>query len=109
MPPTRRPRPDRRLGVLGRRFKAALGVRRLSGSFVAPADIEVSGPAEEPRLIAWSTGGERKVPTRLVDLQLGPDYMGCVGVLSHRTPLARLIEGDELLAAAAVPLRTTTG
>ena len=45
----------------------------------------------------------------LVDLQLGPDYMGCVGVLSHRTPLARLIEGDELLAAAAVPLRTTTG
>jgi 4'-phosphopantetheinyl transferase len=79
------------------------------GMFVAPADIEVSGPAEEPRLIAWSTGGERKVPTRLVDLQLGPDYMGCVGVLSHRTPLARLIEGDELLAAAAVPLRTTTG
>lgn len=79
------------------------------GMFVAPADIEVSGPAEEPRLIAWSAGGERKVPTRLVDLQLGPDYVGCVGVLSHRTPLARLIEGDELLAAAAVPLRTTTG
>jgi len=45
----------------------------------------------------------------LIDLQLGPDYVGCVGVLSHRTPLARLIEGDELLAAAAVPLRTTTG
>ena len=78
------------------------------GMFVAPADIEVSGPAEEPRLIAWSAGGERKVPTRLIDLQLGPDYVGCVGVLSHRTPLARLIEGDELLAAAAVPLRTTT-
>jgi hypothetical protein len=79
------------------------------GMFVAPADIEVSGAAEGPRLIAWSAGGERKVPTRLVDLQLGPDYVGCVGVLSHRTPLARLIEGDELLAAAAVPLRTTTG
>jgi hypothetical protein len=38
-----------------------------------------------------------------------PGLRGCVGVLSHRTPLARLIEGDELLAAAAVPLRTTTG
>jgi len=33
--------------------------------FVAPADIEFSGPAEEPRLIAWSAGGERIVPTRL--------------------------------------------
>jgi len=57
---------------------------------------------------AMARRGERKVPTRLIDLQLGPDYVGCVGVLSHRTPLARLIERDELLAAAAVPFRTTT-
>lgn len=28
------------------------------GMFVAPADIEVSGPTEEPGLIAWSAGGE---------------------------------------------------
>jgi 4'-phosphopantetheinyl transferase len=79
------------------------------GMFVAPADIEISGPAEEPRLIAWTAGGEPKAPMQLRDLQLGPGYMGCVGVLSHRTPLVRLTEGDEMLAAAAVPLRTTMG
>jgi len=33
---------------------------------------------------------------------------GCK-VIWHLSPLARLIERDELLAAAAVPLRTTTG
>jgi 4'-phosphopantetheinyl transferase len=78
------------------------------GMSVSPEDVEVSRPADEPRLIAWSADGEPTPPVQLVDLGLGAGYVGCVAVLSHRAPLVRLTDGSDLLAAWAAPARTTT-
>jgi 4'-phosphopantetheinyl transferase len=78
------------------------------GVSVSPEDVEISGPAHEPRLIAWSAADEPAAPVRLVDLRLGAGYVGCVAVLSHRAPQVRLTDGSGLLATLAAPVRTTT-
>jgi 4'-phosphopantetheinyl transferase len=76
--------------------------------FVSPEDVEISEPAEEPRLIAWHAEDEPTAPVQLADLRLGSNYVGCVAVLSRRRPLVRLIDGSELLATWAAPVRPTT-
>ncbi|HEU5266184.1 MAG TPA: 4'-phosphopantetheinyl transferase superfamily protein [Jatrophihabitans sp.] len=76
------------------------------GMFVSPADVEVSAPVREPRLVAWHAQDGPTTPVHLVDLSLGPDYVGCAAVLSHRAPELRLTDGDELLAAWAGQVRT---
>jgi 4'-phosphopantetheinyl transferase len=78
------------------------------GMFVSPEDVEISEPAEEPRLVAWNAKDEPTAPVQLTDLRLGLDYVGCVAVLSHRRPLIRLIDGSGLLATWATRVRTTT-
>jgi 4'-phosphopantetheinyl transferase len=78
------------------------------GMFASPEDLEISAPTEEPRLIAWHAEDEPTAPLQLADLRLGLDYVGCVAVLSHRPPRIRLIDGSDLLATWAVPVRTTT-
>jgi hypothetical protein len=75
---------------------------------VSPEDVEISGPAKEPRLIAWSADDEPAAPVELVDLRLGAGYVGCVAVLSQLAPLVRLTDGSALLATLAAPVRTTT-
>lgn len=78
------------------------------GMSVAPEDIEVSPPTDAPRLIAWNTDDAPSPPPRLTDVELGFGYVGCVAVLSDRTPLVRVSEGDDLLAEWAARLGTAT-
>ena len=78
------------------------------GMSVSPEDVEISGPADEPRLIAWRADDEPAAAVQLVDLRLGAGYVGCVAVLSHLAPLVRLTDGSALLATLAAPVRTTT-
>jgi 4'-phosphopantetheinyl transferase len=77
------------------------------GMSVSPADIEISGPADKPRLIAWGAADEPLAPVQLIDLRLGAGYVGCVAVLSPRAPRVRLTDGSGLLATSEAPVRTT--
>ncbi|MGX7677821.1 4'-phosphopantetheinyl transferase family protein [Jatrophihabitans sp. DSM 45814] len=54
------------------------------GLAVAPSLIEVSGPDEPPRLVRWNAPDAPLSPPFLADLALGPDYLGCVAVLTGR-------------------------
>jgi 4'-phosphopantetheinyl transferase len=68
------------------------------GLSVSPEEVEISDPAEEPRLIGWHADGRPTAPIHLVELPLRPNYVGCVAVLSEQAPRVRLTDGDDLLA-----------
>ena len=78
------------------------------GMFVSPEDVETSSPADEPRLIAWHADGGPTVPIHLVDLRLGPAYIGCTAALSHQAPRVQLTDGTDLLATWGGSARTAT-
>ena len=81
--------------------KEAVLKARGDGMYMSPDELEITGPAEVPRLIAWNGDEKPTVPMHLVDLGLGPDYVGCLAVLTDRVPRFRLTDGTDLLAAGA--------
>ena len=62
------------------------------GLDVDPSTIRVSGPREEPRLLVWSSAEPRPAYVLMRDLQIVPDHVAAVTLLSEDTPRFRVRE-----------------
>jgi 4'-phosphopantetheinyl transferase len=67
------------------------------GLSVDPREVVVSGPTQEPGLLAWRDGQIAPSMVQLTDLELGPGYAACAALLGPRAAPVRMRNGDRLL------------
>ncbi|MGZ5388505.1 MAG: 4'-phosphopantetheinyl transferase family protein [Aeromicrobium sp.] len=91
------------------RDRATIWVRKESllkatgdGLDVDPCTVRLSGPAEEPVLLAWTSPRPRPAYAQMADLQIGPAQVAAVTVLSGDARDLRT--GEEVLGVPGVPL-----